>query len=225
MCVVDIFTLPRYKNIIMEYKDRLQEILNLGYRILSEKISHGSILIDNESSFQLQFAYILKTLGVLYEFRNDERFIVQLENHIDLDTSSIKSRSNWARVDIMYSIGTVSSFARCAIELKYFKKENHREPNNRYDVFKDLWNLEVYKNNGIDLCCFILATDHSHYVNQTSYSPDTGDFDFRNGKNYKAGTVLTYRTEKPYGDSLSLKNDYSFNWDTINNNYYLKIIV
>src|SRR3546814_3227660 len=31
---------------------------------------------------------------------------------------------------------------RCAIELKFFKRKNHREPNNRYEVFKDIARLE-----------------------------------------------------------------------------------
>jgi len=209
----------------MEYKDRLIRILDDSYKILIEKISHGSIVIDNEASFQLHLSYILKTLGSLYEFSNDERFIINLESYIDLGVSSIKSGSNWARVDILYSIGTVDKSSKCAIELKYFKKENHREPNNRYDVFRDISNLEQYKNIGIDLCCFILGTDHSHYVNQESYSLETGDFDFRHNSNYKAGTRLDYKTEKPYGDPLFLKNDYIFKWDTISNNYYLKVII
>jgi hypothetical protein len=107
--------------------------------------------------------------------------------------------------------------------LKFLKKENHREPNSRYDVFEDLSNLELYKQHNIDLCYFILATDHSHYVNQEIYSPDTSDFDFRNGKKYKAGTILKYKTVKPYGEDISLKQDYSFSWDTVEKYHFLKV--
>ena len=53
------------------------------------------------------------------------------------------------------------------------KKENQREPNNRYAVFKDLSNLELYKKHNIDFCYFILATDLTHYYNQENYSSDT----------------------------------------------------
>jgi hypothetical protein len=115
------------------------------------------------------------------------------------------------------------NLTRAAIELKFFKKENHREPNNRYDVFKDLSNLEMYKQHDIDLCYFILATDHSHSCSQGSYSSDTADFDFRHDKSYKAKTVLKDRTAKPYGVDLALSNDYVFRWDNINDLYFLKV--
>ena len=37
------------------------------------------------------------------------------------------------------------------------------------DIFKDISNLEAYKENGIDLCYFFISTDHSHYVNQKQF--------------------------------------------------------
>lgn len=90
-------------------------------------------------------------------------------------------------------------------------------------VLKDLSNLELYKENEIDICYFILSTDHAHYVNQENYSKDTKDFDFRDGKDYKSGTVLKYQTEKPYGPNLKLNRNYQFKWDKVNDLYFLKI--
>jgi len=112
---------------------------------------------------------------------------------------------------------------KTALELKFFKKENHREPNNRYDVFKDLSNLELYKKNNIDICYFIIATDHQHYVNQKDYSTDTKDFDFRDESEYNANTLLEYRTNKPYGNTIKLNNSYKFKWKQINDLYFLKV--
>lgn len=200
-----------------------EEIVETAYRLLINKLANGGIQAKNESSFQLELGYILKTLGQLYEFRVVDKFHLEFETYLQLSEQSIKSKSDRARIDLLINYRDDNSTTRAAIELKFFKKENHREPNNRYDVFKDLSNLELYKNNGIDLCYFILSTDHSHYVTQENYSTDTGDFDFRDGREYKSGTVLQYRTEKPYGPELKLDRDYKFKWDVVNDLYFLKI--
>lgn len=177
----------------------------------------------NESAFQLEFGHILKTLGQLYEFRLADKFHLEFETYISLNGTSIKSKSERARVDLLIRYEDDASSTTAAIELKFFKKENHREPNNRYDVYKDISNLELYKSHQIDLCYFILCTDHGHYCYQEDYSVDTSDFDFRHNKIYKAGTVLQYKTPKPFGPDISLKQDYFFKWDTINDLNFLKI--
>lgn len=200
-----------------------EEIVETAYRLLINKLANGGIQAKNESSFQLELGYILKTLGQLYEFRVVDKFHLEFETYIQLSEQSIKSKSDKARIDLLINYKDDNSTTKATIELKFFKKENHREPNNRYDVFKDLSNLEQYKNNGIDLCYFILSTDHSHYVTQESFSTDTGDFDFRDGREYKSGTVLQYRTVKPYGPDLKLNRDYKFKWDMVNDLYFLKI--
>lgn len=108
-----------------------------------------------------------------------------------------------------------------------FSKANQREPNNRYDVFKDLSNLELYKGVGIDLCYFMIGTNHPHYVNQSQFSLETGSFDFRDGSSYLAGTELVYNTAVPYGPPISLKNSYVFKWDIfeLEQQFFLKIPV
>jgi hypothetical protein len=64
-----------------------------------------------------------------------------------------------------------------------------------------------------------------HYINQDSYSIDTADFDFRDKSKYQAGTILQYKTPKPYGEDLSLNQDYDFNWNKIKDLYFLKVKV
>lgn len=210
----------------MQKKDQIkltEEIIETAYKLLTKKLAFGGLTAKNEASFQLEFGHILKTLGELYEFRLTDKFHLEFETYISLTEKSIKSKSNRARVDILIKYRDENSETKTAIELKFFKKENHREPNNRYDVFKDISNLEIYKEHNIDLCYFILATDHLHYVNQENYSVDTSDFDFRDGKYYKANTFLKYTTEKPYGLDLKLKNNYEFKWDKVNDLYFLKL--
>jgi len=206
------------------FKNRLNEIIETSFRLLEMKIANGGIISKNEASFQLELAYILKVVGQLYEFQPNEKFHLELESYIDLKKNSIKSKSKKARVDIYLEFGNDKNKIKGAIELKFLKKKNHREPNNRYDIFKDISNLEAYKENGIDLCYFYISTDHSHYVNQKTYSNDTADFDFRNGTEYKKGTILTYKTAKPYGVPIKLMGNYKFKWtEPVENVYFMKL--
>lgn len=202
-----------------------EEIIETAYKLLTHKLAFGGLTARNESAFQLEFGNILKTIGHLYEFRLVDKFHLEFETYISLNGTSIKSKTVRARVDLLLKYQDDDNLTKAAIELKFFKKDNHREPNNRYDVFKDLSNLELYKCHDIDLCYFILATDHSHYCYQDSYSRSTSDFDFRNNKQYNSGTVLRYKTIKPYGPDITLKQNYTFKWDKVNDLNFLKIKV
>lgn len=209
-------------------QERLIRAFDLAYQSLRQKINGGRIRVENEASLQLQFAAILKTVGELLEVHRDEYFSIELEKPVQLDGTTFgKSGSTKAKIDIYcsYTNITTAQTHSCAIEMKFFKKKNHREPNNRYDVFADIHNLENY--GGFADCCFmVVATDHDHYISQTSYSPDTEDFDFRNGITYVAGKTATYRTQAPYGDPIVLAGSYSFAWDAAAGGlHFLKLAV
>ncbi|MDX6384673.1 MAG: hypothetical protein QOK48_2246 [Blastocatellia bacterium] len=158
----------------------------------------------------------------MYEFAKPDLFSIELEKNVVItDGGFIKSKSEKARIDIFLRLENrvTGENTSCAIELKFFRRKNYREPNNRYDVFKDLSNLENYGDE-CDLRYFIIGTDHTHYVSQSSYSDGTGAFDFRDEKSYLAGTELVYKTLKPYGPALSLRNSYEFKWDMFDDKYY-----
>ena len=197
-------------------RERLIRTFDLAYDCLRRKINGGRIHVDNEASLQLQFASILKSVGELLEVERNEFFSIELEKSVHLAEGIFgKSGSRKAKIDVFFSFTNASTkeTISCAIEMKFFKKENHREPNNRYDVFSDIKNLESY-GAFADYCFLIVATDHEHYVSQKLYSSGTADFDFRHSRTYANGTPATYRTPKPYGDPITLSNDYTFHWDT-----------
>lgn len=210
------------------YRERLTEVVDFAYDRLREKINGGRICIENEASLQLQFSSILKTTGELFERNKNELFSIELEKPVHLpDAHFEKSGTSKAKIDIWISFKNHEENIgqSCAIELKFFKRSNHREPNNRYDVFSDIQNLEAYGNSA-DLGYLIVATDHDHYVNKDRYSQDTGDFDFRHEKQYEANTVLTYKTKKPYGKPIKLSCSYLFSWDQYANSiHFLKLSV
>jgi len=210
------------------YRDRLTEIVEFAYVRLREKINGGRIRVENEASLQLHLSSLLKSIGELYESSKNEVFSIELEKPVILSDGHFnKSGTRKAKIDVWIAFENLETKTKhsCAIELKYFKQANHREPNNRYDVFSDIQNLEAYGDFS-DLCFLIVATDHHHYINQNNYSPDTADFDFRHGKSYKSGTALTYNTNKPYGSPISLSNSYSFAWDEFSGGiHFLKLPV
>lgn len=63
-----------------------------------------------------------------------------------------------------------------------------------------------------DVGYMLIATDHPHYVDWETYSADTADFDFRHGRRYAAGTMMTYRTPGSSLRPIRLDNDYEFVW-------------
>ena len=194
------------------YKERLNTIIELSFNCLYEKINGGLIIIENEASLQLQISSIMKTFGEQFIFRKDELFSIELEKPVLLSNGTFsKSNSSKARIDIFISIENIKTNEKtsCSIELKYFKKSNQREPNNRYDVFKDIQNLENYgefSNFGY----LIVATDHEHYISHNQYLDDTADFDSRNNSKYKSGTQLEYKTTIPYGNPIIFEIVYGF---------------
>lgn len=211
-------------------EEDLKNIIELSYQILTRKIAGRSIIVNNEASLQLHFSQILLTVGRLYEFQSGDLFHLELEGNIPLGKPTAKNKNGNARVDILIALGKDQFFVTSAIELKYFKKKNHREPLNRYDAYADLQNLEICKEDKIDYGYMIIATDHEHYISQENYSPETDSFDFRNGKKYLKNTVLKYRDNSKLAP-ISLKRDIEFNWDVLpiwgtkNELYCLKVCI
>ena len=194
--------------------NRLVRVFELAYECLRNKINGGRIRVENEASLQLQFSSILKSVGELLEIERDEFFSIELEKPIKLpDRDFGKSESSKAKIDIWFAYTNASTkvVRSCAVEMKFFKKQNHREPNNRYDVFADIHNLENY-GRVAEQCFMVVGTDHDHYVNQTEYADATKGFDFRDGRKYFGGTEVTYQTNKVYGKSITLRGSYDFTW-------------
>ncbi|MFT7137172.1 MAG: hypothetical protein ACI80I_003183, partial [Akkermansiaceae bacterium] len=122
-----------------------------------------------------------------------------------------KKNSKTASIDIFFHQDDETKYA---IELKCFRKANHREPNNRYEAYADLANLEIYLEEHTDAGIFLLVTDHPHYFDNSfrPHSAKASDFSLRDGHRYEAGRVLSYKTSKPHGADLTLRKGYNFNW-------------
>jgi len=184
---------------------RLRNIVNLAVPTLFRQIAGGRVACESEATLQLHLGRIIATAADLEIISERETFSVELEKPLR------GAGGKRGRIDVWFRLTDDDGRAwRCAIELKFFKRENHREPNNRYDVFKDMARLEGC-GDVADLGFMLVATDHLHYVRQDAYSDATSDFDFRHGRSYAAGTALTYKTGG-YGTPITLAGDYQFSW-------------
>lgn len=187
--------------------DRVRTIVHGAVQALFAQICGGRINCESEATLQLHLAHLIAALADVHSVHSGDSFSIELEK-------PLKGQSK-GRVDIWFKVGAEADQTRCAMELKFFKRVNQREPNNRYDVFKDILRLESMGDVS-DVGFMLVATDHPHYSSQQSYSPGTSDFDFRDGATYSAGTELAYRTVGGYGPPLKLASDYAFAWTEAN---------
>lgn len=201
--------------------ERLRNIVAFAVPTLFAQIQGGRIHCESEATLQLHLGRIIAIAADLQAVSPLETFGIELEKPLTGD------RERRGRLDIWFRL-TISDGSnwRCALELKLFKKSNQREPNNRYDVFKDIARLERC-GDVADLGFMLVATDHPHYIEHPEYSRDTCDFDFRDGSTYSSGSQLEYRTSKPHGATITLANDYTFHWtpDESNLRYLLLEVI
>ncbi len=175
---------------------------------VTAQVNSGEFGDFNEATIQhhLAMAIHLRALEL------GEPFSIALEKRVIRANGNAfpKKQSAKADIDICFTLG--EDRTRCAIELKVYKRLNQREPNNRYDAYADLANLETYLGEHCDVGFFVLLTDHPHYYdpNFKAMSPATADFSLRHGHRYDAGRELTYRTANPYGPGLVLERNLQF---------------
>lgn len=199
-------------NQVLAPRMRLEQIVEISYLILQNKIVGGAIDVPNEASMQMQFGVILKQVGQLYEFGEEERFSIALETWQDIDATS-KSGKGRARCDISLKLVCPDHTQEAAIELKYFRRsKNEAVTDNRFALLLDLENLEHYKAKQPGLLCYeIVYTDNENYTKTDNRS--------------KIRITPTISgNEEPYaGRTIKLQKSYSSIWDSYKNHHFLKI--
>lgn len=199
-----------------------EELFRLAMTEVIGQVNRGELGELNEATLQHHLALSLHLLA-----RNEDLpFSIIMERRIQRANGGVfpKKQRNTAEIDVFFTVGEDQT--RCAVELKLFKRINQREPNNRYDSYADLANLEIYLEEHCDVGFFVLVTDHRHYFDPDfgPHRPETADFSLREGHTYNAGRQLTYRTAEPYGPLLALRNNYTFQWRNDNNEWRLLIL-
>ena len=191
---------------------RMEQIISVAYDILCNKIAVGNIVVKNEASLQMQFGVLLKQVGLLYEFSDDERFSIALETPQEIDAST-KSAKGKARCDIFLSFADKQNSVSAAIELKHFVYDKSQEAvtDNRFAVMQDLENLERYKAKNSSLMCYeIVYTDNPNYAN-----PQT-----------TAGIKLAPKVTQNYTyreKTINLQSSYDAEWVNYESHYFMKV--
>jgi hypothetical protein len=206
---------PVIPGFTMTQTEKLKHVISQSVELVITQLACGRLVLTSESSLQLHLGIILQQLGDIYCFSNSESFRVALEVPFTSTTQFMKSKSKKALIDLVVTFRDAihpEQTVSAAIELKHFQAINQREPNNRYDAFMDLKNLEAYVDaKQVNFGSFILLTNHVHYISQPR-STQTNDFDLSQGATYQSGKRLTYRTATPYGEPITLNRDYLFQW-------------
>lgn len=199
-------------NQILSLCARLEQIVGTAYMLLCNKIAGNNIDIPNEASLQMQLGVMLKQIGQLYEFANNDHFSVALETWQDIEASE-KSRKGRARCDISLQLTDGDETQEAAIEIKYFKRsKNEAVTDNRFALLLDLENLEHYKAKQPDLLCYeIVYTDNGNYT-QTD-----------NRSKIRITPIISGNKEPYAGRSITLQKSYSSIWDSYGNHHFLKI--
>lgn len=120
--------------------EKLIQIVRESWNYLAKDIANGGIRINNEEDLELELGYILKKQG-LYVGR---------QHPACLSTSTSKTASGKAKVDLYTALSDKHDLFTVAIELKCFPKHpGAPTTENRKAILKDVENLEAYVNEGI----------------------------------------------------------------------------
>jgi len=150
--------------------EQLIQIVRKSWGYLAENIASGKICINNEEDLELELGYILKKQG-LYVGR---------QHPACLSTSTSKTASGKAKVDLYTALSDRQGIYTAALELKF--PRNGKITNYREQILEDIENLEAYIEDGlVDVgLCLAYTADRNYMsdarsgikINNTRYATD-----------------------------------------------------
>ena len=191
----------------------MKQIVSVAYDILCNKIAVGNIVVHNEASLQMQFGVLLKQVGQLYEFSDDDRFSIALETPQDIE-ASVKSGNGKARCDIFLTLSNREISTSVAIELKCFNynKNQDASTDNRFAVMQDIENLERYQANDSSLLCYeFVYTNNGNYANKNTTA------------GIKLAPQITQSQTNSKGQTINLRESYKAEWVNYGEHYFMEV--
>lgn len=200
-----------------EHTERLNEVLDLSWKIFKSQFINGRHEINKEAPFQHHFADIINKVGNLFCLTREDAFYTDLETKF----LNLKFENKHKYIDITCEFYKKS---KCAIELKFKKESQGAQDHGRIDIFQDLEAVELACKEVFNIGKLYVITDSKPYINQSIRGVGT-IFPTHNG--YKTIPNVPYISTSKGRDNISiiLQNEYEFNWEEIQGYYFLSITI
>jgi len=206
-----------------ELVNRVKSIIDLCWNSFSAKVGGGLISINKEASMQLQFAYILKNALDLSVFNIDESVELELETDI-----LVKGRLR--ECDIVIQMSKGEQLFYLPIEMKCYKEYSSsggkRGASDVFmkDVHLDLELVEHYGMNDNYIEGMVLVmTNLRRLAYPKTKNGKKWDYDISNGVTI-SGPIDFNTPIGGYEVNIKLKGNYNFNWERVNDYYFLKLV-
>ncbi len=204
------------KLIPQDYVRRIEEILNISWRILKARFIDGRHQISKEAPFQHYFAHVISVIGEQFCSKRDDIFIVDLETKLD----DVKGKTKYIDITCSFLNQNVS----CAIELKFKTAQQGAQDHGRIDAFVDIEAIEIACDKyGYDTGRFYMITDSTAYIKKSKKGVGTVFTTF-DGAVINANSV--FHCPNSIGREnvkVQLNNSYTFKWENIEKWYFLEL--
>lgn len=202
----------------ISYSDRIDEIMNLSWKIFKSQFLNGRLEINKEAPFQHHFANIIRDMGNLYCIRRGEIFFTDLETKCE----DLKEKNKY--LDITCGFIRGNKEYKVSVELKFKTARQGAQDHGRIDAYIDIEALELTLDKGFEKGFFFMITDSQVYVNPSRRGVGIV-FITHNGfvsepKDYKVKSCKGRENIV-----VNLKNSYHFNWEKEKDFYFLKLPV
>lgn len=196
--------------IALDQHTRLNQVIDIAWEILFERIVSRQLLINKESSLQLHLSKLIFDLGNIYCILPKEHFEIEMETNYEKKS-----------IDVVCSLGKL----KAAIELKCFMKASNRAKEiDCYDALIDIERLQNFS--GFQIKKFICLTDNKYYPEraQTGHGKTVS---LKNGTIYSADKKIIpgwadkwkVKRDKP----IVFKKEIKCDWVSNSNWHFLKI--
>ncbi len=203
------------KTIPFEYKKRLDDVTSSAWTIFKSQFIHNRHNITKEAPFQHHFADIIRQVGNLYCLNREDVFLV------DLETKCTDIRGKTKYLDITCEFVNQIS---CAIELKFKTAVQGAQDYGRIDFYVDIEALELVCAEKYDIGKFYAITNSTPYINKSKVGIGT-IFPTHNGHITEPNKTYSSNIKGRKDVVVHLKTSYTFNWEKINNWYFLELTI
>lgn len=193
-------------------KERMNQIIEMAWEVIFQKILSKRLIINKESSLQLHLSKTIFELGNIYNIFPNEVFEIEME-------TKYENKS----IDIVCILKDEDTEVKSAIELKCFMKASNRAKDiDCYDSLIDIERLQNFE--GFDIKKFICLTDNKYYA-ETIQTGKAKSVSIMNGTKYNANEEIVpawaHQWKINRDKAIMFRTDVEFNWTKSNEWYFL----